>query len=53
MGFERARARINELREVALDARVVDAFNGACDQGLIRLGSAEAPPAVVAETLTS
>ena len=37
MTFERARARVNELRAVSLDAQVVDAFNRACDSGLIRL----------------
>jgi HD-GYP domain-containing protein (c-di-GMP phosphodiesterase class II) len=46
MSFERARARINELREVALDARVVDAFNRACERGTIDLGPAAAAPAV-------
>ncbi|RKZ11476.1 hypothetical protein DRQ53_15985 [bacterium] len=37
MTFERARARVNELRAIALDADVVDAFNRSCEAGLINL----------------
>jgi HD-GYP domain-containing protein (c-di-GMP phosphodiesterase class II) len=45
MTFERARARINELRAVALDAEVVDAFNRACAEGVIRLAPRVETPA--------
>jgi hypothetical protein len=38
MTFEFAMARINELRTVALDAPVVDAFNAVCARGLLRPG---------------
>ena len=37
MTFERARARVNELRTIALDTDVVDAFNRSCEAGLINL----------------
>jgi HD-GYP domain-containing protein (c-di-GMP phosphodiesterase class II) len=42
MTFERACARVNELRAVALDADVVDAFNRACASGRIKLADREA-----------
>jgi len=47
MTFERARARVNELRAVALDADVVDAFNRACEAGQIRLAREPEKPAPV------
>ena len=49
MTFERARARVNELRAVALDADVVDAFNRACESGLIRLDRVPAADLEAAE----
>jgi HD-GYP domain-containing protein (c-di-GMP phosphodiesterase class II) len=45
MGYERAVARINELKGPALDPVVVEAFNRACAAGEIRLDP-EASPAV-------
>jgi HD-GYP domain-containing protein (c-di-GMP phosphodiesterase class II) len=48
MTFDQAVRRINELRGPALDARVVDAFNRACQKGAIRPGSGgETAPSAV------
>ena len=54
MSFERAVARINELRGDALDERVVDAFNRACEMGLMTPGESDeedvaipAPPLIL------
>jgi len=41
MSFESATARINELRGDSLDTEVVDAFNSACDKGLMDLDEAD------------
>lgn len=46
MTFERAKARIDELRGVALDKDVVDAFRRACAKGTIHLEETPAPEAV-------
>jgi HD-GYP domain-containing protein (c-di-GMP phosphodiesterase class II) len=54
MSFERAVARINELRGDALDEQVVDAFNRACEMGLMTPGERDeediaipAPPPIL------
>ncbi len=41
MSFDAARRRINELKGAALDQDVVEAFNRACQRGLIRLEEEE------------
>ncbi len=41
MSYEAAVARVNELKGAALDEKVVEAFNRACNAGLIRLESTE------------
>jgi HD-GYP domain-containing protein (c-di-GMP phosphodiesterase class II) len=41
MSFDAAVARINELRGDSLDIEVVDAFNRACDKGLMHLEEAD------------
>jgi HD-GYP domain-containing protein (c-di-GMP phosphodiesterase class II) len=46
MTFDAAVRRINELKGAALDERVVEAFNRACDAGRIRLEADGPTPAV-------